>query len=174
MRVATIFLILNFVFCSLAVAEPGDEADVAVEEVITEAEEPTPEEEAVETTEDEATPEAEEGSEEAEASESDEVGNLFVSLADAIGTQNWPVALGVTLMILVFLANKVGLKDRVGGKLVPWVTIGVGVLSTAGVALAAGTEIAPAIIAGVASGLAAVGSWEAFFKHLLTKKEAAS
>ena len=88
-------------------------------------------------------------------------------LVKAVQAKNWPVVAGLILMMLVFLANKFGLKDKVGAKVVPWVALGVGVATTTGLALVSGTAVPDAIWQGLAAGLAAVGSWETVFKHML-------
>ena len=70
-------------------------------------------------------------------------------------------------MLLVFVANKFGLKDKVGAKAIPWVSLVIGVFATSGMALASGVAVTEALIQGLSAGLAAVGSWETLFKHIL-------
>lgn len=88
-------------------------------------------------------------------------------LVKAIQSKNWPVVGGIALMLLVFVANKFGLKDKVGAKAIPWVSLLIGVFATTGMALASGVDVMSAIIQGLSAGLAAVGSWETLFKHIL-------
>jgi hypothetical protein len=96
-------------------------------------------------------------------------------LIQALDSKSWPVVVGFALMVVVFILNKLGLKDKVGSKAVPWVTMGIAIAATVGVALASGSEVLDAVIQGVTAGLAAIGSWEVIFKKLLgSKKEAAS
>lgn len=89
------------------------------------------------------------------------------ALVKAIQSKNWPVVAGLILMLLVFIANKFGLKDKVGAKAIPWVSLVIGVFATSGMALASGVAVTEAIIQGLGAGLAAVGSWETLFKHIL-------
>lgn len=88
-------------------------------------------------------------------------------LVKAIQSKNWPVVAGIILMLLVFVANKFGLKDKVGAKAIPWVSLIIGVFATSGMALASGVAVTEALIQGLSAGLAAVGSWETLFKHIL-------
>ena len=89
------------------------------------------------------------------------------TLVKAIQSKNWPVVAGIILMLLVFVANKFGLKNKVGAKAIPWVSLIIGVLATSGIALASGVAVTEALIQGLGAGLAAVGSWETLFKHIL-------
>ena len=89
------------------------------------------------------------------------------ALVKAIQSKNWPVVAGLILMLLVFVANKFGLKDKVGAKAIPWVSLVIGVFATSGMALASGVAVTEALIQGLSAGLAAVGSWETLFKHIL-------
>ena len=77
------------------------------------------------------------------------------------------------MMLLVFVANKFGLKDKVGSKAVPWVVMGLSVASVSGAALASGLAVAESLVQGVLAGVAAIGGWELLFKHILVKKPAA-
>ena len=88
-------------------------------------------------------------------------------LVKAIQSKNWPVVAGIILMLLVFVANKFGLKNKVGAKAIPWVSLLIGIFATTGMALASGIAVTEALIQGLSAGLAAVGSWETLFKHIL-------
>ena len=88
-------------------------------------------------------------------------------LVKAIQSKNWPVVAGIILMLLVFVANKFGLKNKVGAKAIPWISLIIGVFATSGMALASGIAVTDALIQGMGAGLAAVGSWETLFKHIL-------
>jgi len=94
-------------------------------------------------------------------------------LVTALQSQNWPLAVGLGLSILVALANKFGLKNAVGDKAIPWVTMGLAVAATVGAALAAGTPVGAALAQGVLAGVAAIGGWELILKHLLASKKPA-
>lgn len=91
-------------------------------------------------------------------------------LVEAVKDRNWALAIGLLMMLLVFGANKFGLKDKVGPKAIPWVAMGVSVLSVVGVGLASGVAILDAVLQGVFAGVAAIGGWELLFRHLLAKK----
>tara|TARA_Y100000034_G_scaffold133455_1_gene198955 strand:- start:995 stop:1474 length:480 start_codon:yes stop_codon:yes gene_type:complete len=114
--------------------------------------------------------EEEEVEEEAIPDDFNEAAEDAADLAHAIESKNWPLAIGFILMLVVFGANKFGLKDKVGSKAVPWVALGLAVASTVGVALSSGVAVSTAVIQGLTAGLAAIGSWEGLFKHILGTK----
>ena len=91
-------------------------------------------------------------------------------LIDALQNKNWALAIGILLSLLVAFANKFGLKDKVGGKAVPWVTAGVAVFGAIGAALLAGVSIVEAASQGLVAGVAAIGGWEMALKHILAPK----
>ncbi len=95
-------------------------------------------------------------------------------LVSALQSQNWPLAVGLGLSILVAFANKFGLKNAVGDKAVPWVTMGLAVATTVGAALTAGTPVGAALAQGVLAGVAAIGGWELILKHVLASKKSAT
>lgn len=95
-----------------------------------------------------------------------------LALWEALNSQDWPLAIGFLVMILVYIANRFGLKDKIGKKAIPYVSLAMGVLAAVGVALASGSSVAVALEAGVLAGLAAVGSWEVLFKKILGSSEA--
>jgi hypothetical protein len=103
----------------------------------------------------------------------DEAAESVSLLIKAVQDKNWALAVGFLMMLLVFVANKFGLKDKVGGKAIPWVVLGLSVASVSGAALASGLAVAESIVQGVLAGVAAIGGWELVFKHILTKKPAA-
>jgi len=145
----------TFAFLGLAQPAYAQEEAPAVEKAAPEAPEAAPAEEAA--------PEAipEDFNEAAEDAE---------ELVHAIESKQWPLAIGFILMLVVFAMNKVGLKDKVGAKAVPWVALGLAVASTVGVALSSGVAVSTAVIQGLTAGLAAIGSWEGLFKHILGAK----
>lgn len=91
-------------------------------------------------------------------------------LIDALQNKNWALAIGILLSLLVAFANKFGLKNKVGGKAVPWVTAGVAVFGAIGAALLAGVSIVEAASQGLVAGVAAIGGWEMVLKHILAPK----
>lgn len=92
-------------------------------------------------------------------------------LVTALQSQNWPLVAGLVLSILVALANKFGLKNAVGDKAIPWVTMGLAVVATVGAGLATGVSVGAALAQGVLAGVAAIGGWELILKHFLSSKK---
>lgn len=90
-----------------------------------------------------------------------------VAIWQALNSQDWPLAAGLIVMLLIYVFNRFGLKEKVGKKAIPYVSLAIGVLSAVGIALASGSSLAVALEAGVLAGLAAVGSWEVLFKKIL-------
>lgn len=90
-----------------------------------------------------------------------------VAIWKALNSQDWPLAAGLIVMLLVYVFNRFGLKEKVGKKAIPYVSLAIGILSAVGIALASGSSLAVALEAGVLAGLAAVGSWEVLFKKIL-------
>jgi len=85
----------------------------------------------------------------------------------AVETQDWPLAAGFLVMLLVYASNRFGLKEKVGAHNIPYVSLVLGILSSVGVSLASGGSMGVALEAGVIAGLAAIGSWETVFKKFL-------
>lgn len=127
---------------------------------------------------DEAKPETEEKEEEklvaTEAIPESDVEAIqdAVAIWKALNSQDWSLAAGLIVMLLVYVFNRFGLKEKVGKKAIPYVSVAIGVLSAVGIALASGGSLAVALEAGVLAGLAAVGSWEVLFKKILGDSEA--
>jgi hypothetical protein len=78
----------------------------------------------------------------------------------------WSLFAGFLILLLIFGANKLGLKDKVGSKALPWICVTLGVLSSIGVMLSTGIAVDEAIAAGFMAGLSATGGWELIFKHM--------
>ena len=95
-----------------------------------------------------------------------------VAIWKALNSQDWSLAAGLIVMLLVYVFNRFGLKEKVGKKAIPYVSLAIGILSAVGIALASGGSLAVALEAGVLAGLAAVGSWEVLFKKILGDSEA--
>ena len=141
----------------VAAAAPAEEAAPAVD-----AE--APKEEAEKASDDE-------GAEDSEESVSaEDAGEVAGALAQAIQDKNWALVFGLLLSMLVAVANKFGLKDKVGGKAVPWVTSGLAVVGSVAAALVGGIPLFDAVSQGLVAGVAAIGGWEMILKHLLVKK----
>ena len=167
--------ILSLLASNPALAQDAPEPE-AVEEVVQSDEEKIEaEEEAAENSD----PEAEEAEEAPEAEEVVEVDTESVSevaslLVKAVQDKNWALVLGLVLSLLVSLANKFGLKDKVGSKALPWVTTGVAVAGAVGAALISGVALTEALSQGLVAGVAAIGGWEMVLKHIFAKKEASA
>lgn len=99
--------------------------------------------------------------------DANEAVEVAFDLSKAIQEKNWPLVAGFILMLVVFGANKMGLKDKVGAKWVPWVVVLLGTASTVGIGLVSGVAVGEAILQGVLMGFSAIGSWEVVFKSLL-------
>jgi len=111
-------------------------------------------------------------SEEAVPESFDDAAESVSLLVKAVQDKNWSLVLGLLLTLLVFGANKLGLKERVGSKAVPWVATAVAVAATSGVGLVSGVALADAAVQGLLAGVVAIGGWEMLFKHLLKSKAA--
>ncbi len=139
-------------------AEPEEApAEVTTEAPAEEAEAPATEEAPAEA--EEAESEIPENLEEA----AEEVSLLIKAAKD----KNWALVIGLALSLLVFGANRFGLKDKVGGKAVPWVTAGLAVSAVLGAGLSSGVALAECLSQGLVVGVAAIGGWEMIFKHIL-------
>tara|TARA_B100000282_G_scaffold161120_1_gene116343 strand:+ start:502 stop:1017 length:516 start_codon:yes stop_codon:yes gene_type:complete len=163
---------LKFIFLtSLAFAEtPAPEVAEPAEVVV-----PAGEEVKAETEEVKEEPKTEPVKEEPKAETKEEVPADYNEAAEtvsllvkAIQDKNWALAIGLLLTLLVFVANKFGLKDKVGSKAVPWVATGLATVASLGVALANGLAVTDAISQGILAGLTAIGGWEMLFKHILS------
>ena len=191
-RYMFVLALMSLFLCSPALAQD----DVVADEVTTEV--ATPEEDAVEAPEapeadvEEAAPEAEvttevtapeeDGGDVEETPEEkaeelvDEIESIeeaaeeAFALIDAIKSKNWPLAVGLILALLVFVANKLGLKDKVGPKAVPWIAMAIAVAGTVSTGLMAGLGWAESLIQGALTGVAAIGGWELILKHILGGK----
>ena len=147
-----------------AFAEPEDAPEETTAEAPAEAETEAPAEE-------EAPADAEEA--ESEVPEDlDEAAEDVSLLVKAAKNKNWALAIGLVLSLLVFVANKLGLKNKVGSSAVPWVTAGLAVSATVGAGLVGGGSIAECFSQGLIVGVAAIGGWEMIFKHVLGSSSA--
>lgn len=103
-------------------------------------------------------------------SEEDALGamkNLYAALTN----RNWTLATGLVLALLVWVARRFKLLDKIPAAAVPWTAAG---LSMAGYLVASfhttGVGLRAALVEGVVAGATAVGLWEMVLKHLLPKK----
>ena len=170
-------ILLSFLLLLCApVALAQDEAPVSEEAAPEEAaaEEAAPEEaapaEEAPAEEAPAADEAEAPSPESVEDAVDAVSDEVSVLSEALQSQNWALVFGILLSLLVAVANKFGLKDKVGSKAIPWVTSGVAVAGAVSAALMAGVSVMDAVPQGLIAGVAAIGGWEMVLKHILARK----
>ena len=155
------FFAISLLLCASPVfADDATPEDAAVEAVAEAPEAPEAPAEKVEEAE---------GSEEVPESYDDAAESVSL-LVKAVQDKNWSLALGFLLTLLVFLANKLGLKDKVGAKAVPWVATGLAMAATSGIGLASGVALSEALVQGFLAGVVAIGGWEMLFKHFLKAK----
>lgn len=116
----------------------------------------------------EEAPVKEEKKEEADVPEDfNEAAETVSLLVKAVQDKNWALVCGLLLTLIVFGANKMGLKNKVGSKAVPWVATALATATALGISLANGLPVGDAISQGLLSGLTAIGGWEMLFKHVL-------
>ena len=170
-RVFTIILALGFAFAPPAFAEP----DLSASDALAGEQAKEADAEDAPAAEGEAAAEAPEASATADEVPQDltEASEAVSLMVKAVQDKNWALAVGFLMMLLVFIANKFGLKNKVGSKALPWVVMGLSVASVSGAALSAGLAIPEAVVQGILAGVAAIGGWELLFKHILVKKPAA-
>jgi len=166
-------------FSSPSFADPGEAAaasDVVAGDVAAEADDAAASDAAEPAAEAPAGGEGEAAAADADkedvAESLDDAAEQVSLLLKAVQDKNWSLAVGFLMMLLVFVANKFGLKDKIGSKAVPWVVMALSVSAVCGAALATGVAVSEALVQGVLAGVAAIGGWELLFKHLLTKKAA--
>lgn len=99
-------------------------------------------------------------------------GTIVGQLLDAAKNGHWTVFGGLVLLILIWLLNRAGLAAKVGKKAVPWVTLGIGVVTAVAVGLAQGSPLMDSLKLGLLEGGIAIALWEVAFKHFLTKSSA--
>lgn len=97
----------------------------------------------------------------------DEAVKAMISLIDALKGQQWILAIGLFLALLVYGVNRFALKEKVSPKIVPWISFAVAVAGSVSAGLFSGTPALDAISAGLIAGSVAVGGWEAIMKNIL-------
>lgn len=88
-------------------------------------------------------------------------------LVEAIQHHHWPVAVGLGITLLIYVANRAGLQKRVDKKWLPRLSIGLGILSAIAAQLALGIPWEEALSKGFLAGATATGLWEAALQHVL-------
>jgi len=103
--------------------------------------------------------------------DTDEEAMLLISkLLDAANNGHWTVFAGLLILLLVFGMNRLGLAAKIGGKWVPWVTLGTGAAVAIAIGLATGAPVGESIVAGLLEGTVAIALWELLAKHVTAKK----
>lgn len=92
---------------------------------------------------------------------------MLETLLTAIEQQHWPIVAAVVITFVVYAANRYGLREKVGEKWVPWVAVGLGLLSAIGAQLSTGMEWHEALGSGFLAGATATGMWELLLKRVL-------
>ena len=95
---------------------------------------------------------------------------LVKQVIQAVKAGKWAWAIGLVLMILVFVLNKV-LGDKIPSAILPWASIGLGVIASVSFALATGSPWLDAVFLGLSQGLAASGGYSAIGKYFLKPKD---
>lgn len=78
---------------------------------------------------------------------------------------------GMVTSLLVSLLNKLGLKQAIGPKAVPLVTLAVSSLGAVGAGMSMGLDPSNLLVEGFLMGMVAIGSWESCIKHLVVKNK---
>lgn len=98
--------------------------------------------------------------------------NLVKSIIEAARSGKWALLVGLAIMLITWLLNTI-LKSKIPSKILPWIAIGLGVISQSAFALAQGSGWVDAIIGGICMGLTAAGSYSAIGRWIpgLNKKK---
>lgn len=88
---------------------------------------------------------------------------------NALHQHNWPVVVGFVIVFLIYGANRMGLDKKIDPKLIPALSIVLGLLSAIGAQLILGISWTEAVTKGFMAGATATGLWETVLKHVLPK-----
>lgn len=102
----------------------------------------------------------------AAGADTESVDALTNLLIEAVRSEQWLIVAGVSTTLFVLLVRKTGLLAQVSVKYMPWVAMGVAVVSAMGTSLISGVSLLSALTQGVLVGTAASGFWEMIFKHI--------
>ena len=89
-------------------------------------------------------------------------------ITNALLHKNWSAITGFVIVFLVNMAKRMGLTSKLNAKLLPLVSVGLGVVLAVGdnlISRPTATGLYETIIKGVIAGLTATGFWELVFKH---------
>lgn len=103
-----------------------------------------------------------------------EAGSVIGMLLNAAQNGHWTVFGGLLVLLLIWGLNKFGLKDKVGSKLVPWVTLGVSSAGAIAVGLAQGAPLVDSLKLGLLDGGIAIALWELVAKHFMSSGKTSS
>jgi hypothetical protein len=79
-------------------------------------------------------------------------------LIESIDSRNWGLAVGVGIMLIVWVLRL--LWPKLSKKALPWIAVAIGAFGAFGLAMiSAPTEWLQAVLAGIAAGLSAAGTW---------------
>jgi hypothetical protein len=95
-------------------------------------------------------------------------------LLQAFHDHSYTLAVAAALMLLIWCASKFGLLGFLPAKYVPLLSVAISGIGAACTAILSHQALGSALSAGIESGLAAVGAWEAAGQHLLTFGKAAA
>jgi hypothetical protein len=91
---------------------------------------------------------------------------MIKAFLDAFKEGKVSFGIGLTLTLLVYVVNRLALKDTLPQASVPYLAFGVGVAGAVGLGLVSGVPLASAILTGITAGLAAVAAWETMSKAI--------
>jgi len=100
----------------------------------------------------------------------DDPGAMLKFLINAVRAGKWAWAAGLFLMLLTWGLNRL-LKQKIPKKVLPWLSIGLGMAANVSLSFASGADWLTAIGGGLTLGLVAIGGWEALTKLFRKDKD---
>jgi hypothetical protein len=95
----------------------------------------------------------------------EDMGAIIKSIYEAVKQGKWAWLVGLACMLLTLLVNRV-FSWRIPPKVLPWISIALGVISASAFALAEGQSWLAAIGQGMTVGMAGAGGWSALGRHM--------
>ena len=83
---------------------------------------------------------------------------------------HWTLLAGLVLMLLIYVFNRFGMAAKFGTKVVPWVTVVLGMVGSVGYGMSNGELWYVALIYGFFMSSSAIALWELVIKHLTDTK----
>ena len=96
-----------------------------------------------------------------------EMGEAFGLMVDMAKKGKWPVAIGLFLMILVYIARRFNLLAMAPKKAIPWITLALGLTTSVAIALITEHGWSHALFSGIGGAIGSIGLWELAGKHFL-------